>query len=102
MVNYRNRFTASSIIALSLVCAACSSSDTRTASTTGNPVDAEGLPILTEEQKAQGIVCKNEPVTGTRISRKTCTTREQRERQQQLARENLENSRRSLPGPDAN
>jgi hypothetical protein len=100
MLKHRKRFIAPSLIALSLTCAACSSNDTRTASTPANAVDTDGLPVLTEEQKAQGVVCKREPVTGTRISKKTCTTREQRERLQQLGRESLEDSRRARPGPD--
>ena len=102
MLQHRNSLIATALIALSLACAGCSSSDTRTASTPANAVDADGLPILTEEQQEQGIICKKEPVTGTRISRKSCTTKEQRERQQELARENLENSRRTLPGPVTN
>ncbi len=100
MFHHRTRFIALTLVALSVGCASCSTSGTRTAPATANAVDADGLPILTEEQQAQGIVCKREPVTGTRISKKTCTTREQRERLQQLGRESLEDSRRARPGPD--
>ncbi len=38
-----------------LLLAGCSS--TGKPQTSGNAVDADGLPILTEEQKAEGIVC---------------------------------------------
>jgi hypothetical protein len=60
-----------------------------------NPVDRDGLPVLTEDQQEAGIICKREPVTGTRISKKVCTTKEQRELAQQRAQDELRRSQNS-------
>jgi uncharacterized protein with ACT and thioredoxin-like domain len=90
-------FGTGTIIAVLL--AACSTTDKP--QTAGNAVDADGLPILSEEQKAEGIVCVREPVTGSRISRKSCTTQEQRERNKRLAEEELNKVTRQKPGPVA-
>ena len=91
-------FSAGTMIA-ALLLAGCST--TEKPQTVGNAVDADGLPILTEEQKAEGIVCVREPVTGTRISRKSCTTREQRERNKRLAEDDIDKVTRQKPGPVA-
>ncbi|MCB1854312.1 MAG: hypothetical protein KDI05_05520 [Halieaceae bacterium] len=80
-----------------LVAGGCATSDKPQAA--ANPVDADGLPVLTEEQKAAGIVCVRESVTGSRLSKKRCTTREQRERDQQRSQEEIERITRQKPGP---
>ena len=64
-----------------------------------NAVDKDGLPILTDEQKEAGIICVREPVTGTRISKKSCTTAAQREYAKQLSQEDLINTQRRSAGP---
>jgi len=87
-------------VIVSVMLGGCSSTDTL--QNDGNAVDADGLPILTEEQKADGIVCVREPVTGTRISRKSCTTRQQRERDKRLAEEEINKITRQKPGPVTN
>jgi hypothetical protein len=64
-----------------------------------NPVDKDGLPILTDEQKDAGIICVREPVTGTRISKKTCTTAEQREYAKRISQEELRDTQRRALSP---
>ena len=86
-------------IALLLVTSACTPTTADKLSYQENQVDADGLPILTQEQENAGIVCKREPVTGTRISKKVCTTKEQRELAQQRAQDELRNTQRTAAGP---
>lgn len=95
----RSKLTTPAVILVSLLCVSCSSPDTRSAKSEGNPVGADGMPILTEEQKKEGMVCKREQVTGTRISKRICTTQEQRDRQQRQAQEDLRNNQRINAGP---
>lgn len=64
-----------------------------------NPVDKDGLPVLTDEQKDAGIICVREPVTGTRISRKTCTTAEQRAYARRISQEEHMDTQRRAAGP---
>lgn len=85
------------VIAAALTLVGCSTTEKQQVA--GNPVDEDGLPILTEEQKREGIVCVREPVTGSRISKKSCTTAEQRERNRQLAEEQLKETQRRSVGP---
>lgn len=89
-----NKLAAVPLLAVILTCSACSSTETQQQQVAGNPVDKDGLPILTDEQKEAGIICVREPVTGTRISKKSCTTREQREQAQRMSQEDLLNSQR--------
>lgn len=84
-------------LALLLTCAGCSTTEKQPAAAT--KVDADGLPILTEDQKEAGIICVREPVTGSRISKKTCTTKEQRERNQRVAEQELRNTQLRSAGP---
>ena len=81
------------LLALIMTCAACSTTDNQQAAGYA-AVDEDGLPILTAQQKEDGVICKREPVTGTRFAKKVCTTREQRERDKRLAEEQLRNSTR--------
>lgn len=88
------------LAALMLASAACSTTDSTEAKEAKlQPVDKDGVPILTAEQAESGIICKNEPVIGTRISRKTCTTAEQRERLQREAQEQTQHTQRRATGP---
>ncbi len=87
------------IISLLIATSACTPTASEKLTYEENPVDKDGLPILTEEQQDAGIVCKREPVTGTRISKKVCTTREQRELAQRRAQEELRNTQRTAAGP---
>lgn len=84
------------LMVLALTCTACSTAEQQRAAP--SPVDARGLPVLTDEQKDAGIICVREPVIGSRISRKSCTTKEQRELKQRLAREDLEKTQRGAKG----
>ena len=88
-------------LVLSLFCVSCSSTATPPAEAV--PYGPDGLPVLTDAHKEQGIVCKRVQVIGSRISQKTCTTPEQRERLQQQAREQAEHVQRisKAGGPDA-
>lgn len=96
------RLLAATAIAMSLLCASCSSTSKPPAESVPNGPD--GLPVLTDAHKEQGIVCERVQVVGSRISKKTCTTAEQRERNQQLAREQAEQVQRisKSGGPDGN
>ncbi len=89
-----NKLAAVPLLALIITCTACSSTETQQQQVASNAVDKDGLPILTDEQKDAGIICVREPVTGTRISKKSCTTREQREQAQRRSQEDLMNSQR--------
>ena len=89
-----NKFAAVPLLAMILACTACSTTETQQQQVAGNPVDKDGLPILTDQQKEDGIICVREPVTGTRISKKSCTTREQREQAKRMSQEDLINSQR--------
>ena len=81
---------------LLIAMAACTPTASEQQLTKGqNPVDRDGLPVLTEEQQEAGIICKREPVTGTRISKKVCTTKEQRELAQRKAQDELRRSQNS-------
>ena len=87
-------------LAISLLCTSCSSTSKPPAEPV--PYGPDGLPVLTDAHKAQGIVCKRVQVVGSRISRKTCITAEQRENSQRLAREEAEQMQRASKagGPD--
>ncbi len=89
------------LLAVILTCTACSTAETQQQQqqVAGNPVDKDGLPILTDEQEDAGIICKREPVTGTRISKKSCTTAEQREQAKRIAQEELMTTQRRAAGP---
>lgn len=89
------------LLALILACTGCSTTDqpAQQQAAAVHAVDKDGLPILTEEQKDAGIICVREPVTGTRISKKTCTTAEQREYAKKLSQEDLVNTQRRSAGP---
>ena len=81
---------------LLIAMAACTPTASEQQLTAGQtPVDRDGLPVLTEDQQEAGIICKREPVTGTRISKKVCTTKEQRELAQQRAQDELRRSQNS-------
>ena len=83
------------VVALGL--SACSTTDKQQAA--ANPVDKDGLPILTDEQKDAGIICTSEPVTGSRLSKKKCTTPEQRERDKKMGQEQVQETQRRNTGP---
>ena len=85
------------LVALILASTGCSTTQQQAAAE--HPVDKDGLPILTEEQKEAGIICVREPVTGTRISKKSCTTAAQREYAKSIAQEDLTNTTRRSAGP---
>lgn len=88
------------LLVLFLACTACSTAEQQQQQqVAGNPVDKDGLPILTDEQEDAGIICKREPVTGTRISKKSCTTAEQREQAKRIAQEELMTTQRRAAGP---
>lgn len=88
------------IIVIALCFTGCSSTEEQKQQVAGGqPVDSDGLPILTDKQKEDGIICKSEPVTGTRISKKSCTTREQREANQRAAQEDLQRTKNRASGP---
>jgi hypothetical protein len=95
-----NRILFLPLIIVILSCAACTSTSEQKVAAAG--VDADGLPILSEEQKEAGIVCVREPVIGTRISKKSCTTAAQREANQRAAQADLERTQRmsKAGGPD--
>jgi len=95
----RSRIIPLTVTVVSLLCVSCSSTDTQSTQSAGNPVDSDGMPILTVAQKEEGMVCKREAVTGTRISKKICTTKEQRDRQQQQAQQDLRDNQRINLGP---
>lgn len=92
-----SRRLAPCLLSALLCLAACSTTDKPKSA--GNPVGADGLPVLTDEQKEAGVVCKYEVVTGSRISRKICTTPAQREREQAMGREQTEEIQRRNTGP---
>ena len=96
MYHQLNKLLVLPLLVAILTCTACSTTETQQqqVAPAENPVDKDGLPILTDEQKDAGIICVREPVTGTRISKKSCTTREQRENAQRLSQEDLINSQR--------
>jgi hypothetical protein len=89
------------LFALILASTACSTTDQQAQQQqlAEHPVDKDGLPILTEEQKDAGIICVREPVTGTRISKKSCTTAEQREYQKRISQEELMDTQRRANAP---
>lgn len=70
------------LLAMALVVGACSTTDSEKQQVAQVAVDKDGLPILTDKQKEDGIICVRTPVTGSRISKKVCSTPEQRERLQ--------------------
>ncbi len=96
MCRQLNKLFGPPLLAVIITCTACSTADTQQhqQQVAETAVDKDGLPILTEDQKDAGIICVREPVTGTRISKKSCTTREQRERAQRLSQEDLQNTQR--------
>ena len=89
------------LLALILASTGCSTTEQQAQQQAAaeHPVDKDGLPILTEEQKEAGIICVREPVTGTRISKKSCTTAAQREYAKSIAQEDLTNTTRRSAGP---
>jgi hypothetical protein len=95
----RSKIIPLTVTVVSLLCVSCSSTDTQSTQSAVNPVDSDGMPILTVAQKEEGMVCKREAVTGTRISKKICTTKEQRDRQQQQAQQDLRDNQRINLGP---
>ena len=71
---------------------------TTTGSTTDEPVVAEaatsgGEAAVEEQEEEPDIVCRRVAVTGSRIKKKVCTTRAQREEMRKGAREFMERSR---------
>lgn len=96
MRHFANSPLAVSALVLSFFCVACSSTSKPPAEPV--PYGPDGLPVLTDAHKEQGIVCKRVRVIGSRISKKICTTAEQRERNQQLAREQAEQAQRLSKG----
>ena len=86
-----------SIITITLVCSGCTPTGKQQA--VGNAVDVDGLPVLTESQQEAGVVCVREPVTGSRISKKVCTNKTQRELDQRKAQDELQNVQRRATGP---
>ena len=97
-----NKLLALPLMVLVLAGTACSTTQETKLTKMENKTDAEGLPALTEEQQDQGIICKREPVTGTRLSKKTCTTQAQRDRAQAIAQEELRNTKARSGGLNAN
>jgi hypothetical protein len=94
-----NQIAALPLLVLVLACTACSTTQKQEQQLAANPVAQDDQPALTDEQQDEGIICKREPVTGTRISKKVCTTAAQRERAQQMGQENLLNTQRRSTTP---
>ncbi len=88
-----------SLVAMALVVGACTSTDANKQQVANAAVDKDGLPVLTEEQKADGIICVRKPVTGSRISKKSCSTPEQRERAQSEAQRQALDVQRTSTSP---
>lgn len=102
MYRQLNKLLGLPLLAVILSCTACSTTENQqqqAVAAAANPVDKDGLPILTDAQKDAGIICVREPVIGTRISRKNCTTAEQREQAKRIAQEDLANTQRRAAGP---
>lgn len=90
---------------LFLVTAACAAAfalpvladQTPPASGGGSPTSA---PASTTAKADEGVICKMKEVTGTRFTKKVCTTKAQRDEQAALGREVLDAKPRAdkLPG----
>lgn len=87
------------LVATALTLGACSSTDANKQQVANTAVDKDGLPILTDEQKDDGIICVRKPVTGSRVSKKYCTTPEQRARAQSEAQRTTQEVMRKSTGP---
>lgn len=89
------------LLSLILACTGCSTTEQQAQlqQVAEDSVDKDGLPILTDEQKDAGIICVREPVTGTRISKKSCTTPEQREYAKRISQEELMDTQRRATSP---
>ena len=86
------------LVAAAFTLGACSS-NTDKQQVANAQVDKDGLPVLTDEQKDEGIICVRKPVTGSRVSKKYCSTPEQRARAQSEAQRTTQEVMRKSTGP---
>lgn len=87
------------LFAVALILGACSSTDADKQQVASVPLDKDGLPVLTDEQKEDGVICVRKPVTGSRLSKKYCSTAEQRARAQSEAQRTSAEVLRKSTGP---
>jgi len=83
-----NNKTRSAFILVALLCSACAA--TQRPEVQPTPLGPDGLPVLTDAHKEDGVVCERRPKTGSRVTKLECTTAAQREHNQRIAREQLE------------
>jgi len=99
MINNIKSILVGTLVAATFTLSACSSTDANKQQVANTAVDKDGLPVLTDEQKDDGIICVRKPVTGSRLSKKYCSTPEQRARAQSEAQRTTQEVMRKSTGP---